>query len=695
MTAALHLAPQHRSVLFGDDEPVLQSHPLLPGAVVPTFGTTDAWSFKGVVRLAVNRNAANSRTNFKALDPVWNLRAREVGMIWFNPRHKAVLARGVHLTHQPRKPDTVQRRVGMLRSLSTWSKARLPPDLADWSSQDMVDYIESLKQRLAIESITEHVLLIKTLHLLAPILTDGGLAADPWPGVAAHRVIDRPRPEGLKTEAVSPQAWFPLMRAAWTYIEVFSPDILRAVRTLHDIKAAARPLPLNEARERAAAWLADPANLVPVRHKLWPGETAVNFMLLTLLVGVDHARVRNLFSPRVSPSRALRELAVEIAQTRSQPGVVADLAEVERPDGTRGPWHLGLNPRELWLETLALRNACYVFTVGLSMMRDSEIREITKGSVVEHYGSPAVKSTKIKLDADLPTKHWWIIEPVAKAIDVASQLSLDDELTFGAVHPGRRGALFDSAGAIEDFIARVNATRDFSGLPEIPVEHITPHQFRVTMAMLTRDQPGSEIAIGMQLKHVATRALANRVSQSYAAPSQKWLGHLDNAVEQARFQRLRDLFEAHRRGEPVGYGPGADRMRATFEAVEAKAAELRATGQARHGDRRVEHDLLRSARFTIRFGKLNHCTMDDANPAGAKCLENAIAPTGHTGPLADRCQPGRCGNSIIGPEHVPIWTAERGSLLQLLETPGLPPGRRAALDAQLAEVDLTLRRTQP
>src|SRR4051794_35682416 len=38
-----------------------------------------------------------------------------------------------------------------------------------------------------------------------------------------------------------------------------------------------------------------------------------------------------------------------------------------------------------------------------------------------------------------------------------------------------------------------------------------------TMAMLTDQFAGSEIALGIQLKHIATRALANAATRGYAA----------------------------------------------------------------------------------------------------------------------------------------------------------------------------------
>lgn len=106
----------------------------------------------------------------------------------------------------------------------------------------------------------------------------------------------------------------------------------------------------------------------------------------------------------------------------------------------------------------------------------------------------------------------------------------------------------------------------------------------------------------------------------------------------------------------------------------------------------MEFDLLRRTRISIRFGKLNHCTMNDADPVGAKCLEDAVVPQGHRGPLLDRCQPSRCANSVLGPEHLPIWQAERSSLIRLLDTPKIPKNRRALLDAQLQDIELMIKR---
>ncbi|NUK26028.1 hypothetical protein HRW08_25865 [Streptomyces lunaelactis] len=135
-------------------------------------------------------------------------------------------------------------------------------------------------------------------------------------------------------------------------------------------------------------------------------------------------------------------------------------------------------------------------------------------------------------------------------------------------------------------------------------------------------------------------------------------------------------------------------MREAFAAVRQKAEQLRETGQARRGDIRVEHGLLRRTRFSIRFGKLNHCTMNDDDPEGAKCLEDAVIPPGHRGPLHDRCRPSRCANSMIGPEHLPIWKAERSSLTVLLDSGTIAPNHRASLVEQLRDTELVIKKAE-
>ncbi|MFB6615784.1 hypothetical protein ACFCV9_16435 [Streptomyces sp. NPDC056367] len=687
-----HLVLPHSRSIFRGDEPVIQSHPMLVGATPPRFDSKECWDLNGVVRRAPNMQAAGMRVWFRDLSPEWNLMARELAMVWFNPRHPAVLARGLHLPVAPLSPVTVAQRIGHLRAMAAFGATRgLPARLDDWSDDDFQEYVTQRCETGEATSALGHVHLIKALYRFRHALTSGGLQRDPWPGVSTNTVLNQPVVPALKTPVIAPETWFPLVRAAWTYINVFAPDILRAQSHWQDIQARTQKISTVEADRLFRAWVADPDHRVPV-HAARAQEGPVNWSLLCWMIGAEPRHAR-LFETASRPGRERRAVVEQlVAAGRTQVGLVADLVQVSRPDGSRGPWHDSLQPRDLWLECVALRNACYVFVAALSMMRDCEIREIVKGGVVEYYGTPAVKSTKRKLDPDLPTKHWWIIAPVADAIDVASQLSQHNDLAFASASPRSTGEGFVSGHAVADFITHVNRSRHITGLDEIPLQNVTPHMFRRTMAMLTRDFPGSEIAVGMQLKHAATRALANRTTQGYMDHDPSWARHLDTAIAERRFQRLKDLYTSDSRGETIGFGPGADRMREAFAAVRQQAETLRSTGSAQRGDIRVEFDLLRRTRISIRFGKLNHCTMNDADPVGAKCLEDAVVPQGHRGPLLDRCQPSRCANSVLGPEHLPIWQAERSSLIKLLDTPKIPKNRRALLEAQLQDVELVIKR---
>ena len=238
---------------------------------------------------------------------------------------------------------------------------------------------------------------------------------------------------------------------------------------------------------------------------------------------------------------------------------------------------------------------------------------------------------------------------------------------------------------LDGFTAHVDATSAWTGLQKIRPGNMRPHMFR-TMAMLTDQFPGSEIALGIQLKHIASRALANRSTQGYANADSSWAAHQESAIDAARFRRLEDLYQTHKTGKPIGYGPGVHRMMQTFN-------EIQHTAQARGGAATVERSLLRKARISIRFGVLNHCVMDENNPVGAACLEHAVVPNGHKGPLHDRCRPDRCANSIIGPDHVPIWAAERCTLLTLIDTPGLSSGRKETLQRELSTVETILDKT--
>jgi hypothetical protein len=175
---------------FADDEPVLQTHPLIDGVPVPVFGETTAWAMHATRRPA-NKAPSNWVVKFGALDPVWNLRARELVMAMLNPEHPAVLGAGVHLGARPSEISTVKTIAQQLGRLASWAADRgMPPDLGDWHDDDCRTFIAYRRTGLSAQSMVHVITVIKLLHRVGPVLTGGGLPADPWPGLTSRQAAD-------------------------------------------------------------------------------------------------------------------------------------------------------------------------------------------------------------------------------------------------------------------------------------------------------------------------------------------------------------------------------------------------------------------------------------------------------------------------------------------------------------------------
>jgi integrase len=685
----LSLPEQRRPSLFRDDEPVAQGRSLLPearepGAYAPRFGDKNIWDFNGVLKRPANCWASSwiVHFSFELEDPYWNLLVREFLMMSFNPRHPEVLKSGVVLDGYG-SPSTLIQVASRLRTAAKWGRNKgLPAHPDAWTVQDLRQRIIDLSATgITPDTVRGHVTAFKTLAAAGPALSLGWPSGDPWPGQSSRQVVQLSASKDLATSAVPPETWFPLIRAAWAYIHDFAPDVLRADRRYNELLAAASPSALG-VDERLEEWLAAPQNKVPLYAS--PSEDQdpqVNWSLLMLLLGYERDRYV-VFSEAYGPLHRQRRARVleEVVKGRTTTQALAgEVVQTARQDGSTGPWHPGIGPRALKHLRTALRDAAFTLVVGLSMMRDSEIHEILRNSVVEHYSTPAVASTKVKGTRNRPGKHWWIAEPLVEALAVAEFVSLHPERVFSPVYSARQDGAIDGVNMLESFVRFVNTNRAWTGLDEIPAAYIRPHMFRKTMAMLTDQFPGSEIATGIQLKHLAERALANATTRSYAASDDNWAKYLEDALDNVKFRKIKDLYESHTAGEEIGFGPGADRVKDAFD-------QINATVKARNGDARTADILLRTTRIHIRFGMLNNCTADHTNPVGAVCLENAIVPEGHVGPLDERCRPDRCANSMIGPEHLPIYESHQRQQLKLINNPSAPACRR---DLAERELDIT------
>jgi hypothetical protein len=113
------------SSVFDAREPVIGSHPLLADAQVPRFGNAVEWNLNGVIRRPANLPAAAWTVAFsdELTEQSWNLLARELSMIMFNPRHPAVIDAGLSLKPAPADPATVISRLSHLRRLARWAES--------------------------------------------------------------------------------------------------------------------------------------------------------------------------------------------------------------------------------------------------------------------------------------------------------------------------------------------------------------------------------------------------------------------------------------------------------------------------------------------------------------------------------------------------------------------------------------------
>lgn len=146
---------------------------------------------------------------------------------------------------------------------------------------------------------------------------------------------------------------------------------------------------------------------------------------ITLELGIAASRDEAVFGSG-RPDGRLRREAVLRAIAAGYPtttGFIDDLAQVQRPDGTHGPWHPGLDADAIHRERTRLRDAAFTLIAGLSMMRDSEIHEIARNSVVEHYGYPAGGTGGDHIQSG----------PVAGGVDVCDEVVDHDSAVYCSV----------------------------------------------------------------------------------------------------------------------------------------------------------------------------------------------------------------------------------------------------------------------
>jgi hypothetical protein len=198
------------------------------------------------------------------------------------------------------------------------------------------------------------------------------------------------------------------------------------------------------------------------------------------------------------------------------------------------------------------------------------------------------------------------------------------------------------------------------------------------MAVITANEPDGEIALGITLKHNATRALANATTSGYGAPTPEWAKEFEHHAKEAAAGELVADWARHADGGREVRGPGASTFVNSLDSVTDRAGSAAAVG-----NERMLRNLLRDEFATIRLGTLNHCLGD---PSKALCLEGASAAVKAGGPIPSMCQPATCRNSVITDKHLPIWQHEESDLVAKLKDKKMAAIHRQRLETQLADV---------
>ncbi|NUK23087.1 hypothetical protein [Streptomyces lunaelactis] len=811
--------PAPVSDVFGDNEPVFgTAHHLLDDIAVPVFSDRRSWP-GDCIRRPSNRPKAMWTVYFPLDDPQRNLQLRETAFALLNPTHRVLRQASVFLMAEPPSLSTVTQVCRKINTVMKWAHAHeWPADLGQLSPQDWQEFLDEQARDNGVAVLRHFVHAVRRLAEVSAAVTGISGFTDPWEGEAAVEVARRTADvvekygDGLSTPSIPPSTWWPMLRAAWTYIHTFAPDVLDLRDSLaEDPKitrtSGATRTNSEELDEKVSKWLAEHA--VPVHAKNWKGaeagapvwttlsqlitdgasaclfgrgnhvngrQKARRDMVLTAaaegrvqpIAGRDGIAATNgqTYVPRSRRpnGREAKELDQVLANWLADPGnrvpvrarddvagaagtpvygilarhvfqqgkadlfarsatgrrrrtMVAEavaagrvtpvageathryvtidcpgFALVTGPDGEPRPWRTTITRRELDDELRMIRAACYCFVAGLSLMRDSEIQEIERGALTTYFGSPAVASRKIKRDPSQPELFWWVIEPVAEALAVAERLSWHPSHLFATLRPptgkqlvGRRG--IEAGYDIDFFIEHVNADRDRTGLPEIPLAHVRPHMFRRTMSIIAGREPDSEVALGLQLKHAARRALANRTTVNYGQMDAQWAKEFDHELEWAAARKLVDLLKARRDGEAVAVGPGAARFHARLDNV-IGAMDTDARLRAQVADERAQVTLLHAEFPDFHLGTLNHCMWD----AGQAECQNQLPPDQRgEAPLIGACKPARCRNSTVTRAHAPVWLAEEEDLTAMSKDPRLAPPRREAVLIELADVQRITR----
>ncbi len=468
-----------------------------------------------------------------------------------------------------------------------------------------------------------------------------------------------------RTPPIHPDTMSELLVWSMRFVNDFAGDILRAKQRRAEMDANVRPRRRDGDLDRWKRYLDS------LRHDAepLPGHTnsgytalALNYLAATLDVSLNTFRYNR-------PS----DIAIRV-------GAPLDVEINGQIEGERWVDAIDFYEIDYWVRRLA--TACVVVVAYLSGMRPEECLALKRGCCqpsdsTDELSGYEVRGLTFKIrGGDGNTivggverrNSWYVIEPVARAVNVMEQLHPHELLfpvaafTYRAGLSTTRSACTNSVNFnIRDLIEWCNQSADASGrsvIPPDPNGPVTTMKFRRTVAWFIYRRPRGLIALGSQYGHI-------NLLQSEGYGRRAYSGMSDVLDEHAF--ALRDQIEASYEqlaaGEGVS-GPAAERL---IGAVTEYKAQFRG-GVLTHRDAKT---LLKNPSLQVYDSPGQHlaCCYDEAQ---ALCHpSNNRQPGIEQSPDLLNCDP-RCANVARTDSHMTALTGEVQQLDAEIASPMTP-----------------------
>lgn len=697
----------------------------------PRFGD-GVWEITGA---DPTKKRTSWEIGFLDLSPEWSLTIREV-LYWRanlrKVRHLATVT-GSSSRYQDFRAATIynwRSHLGRLAELADLLGIGLPLTWTEESTDALRDHIVSECPNSGLGIV------VQALYMMRGALTLGGLGHDPTReyGAAKRWAGDTAVTRDLASEAIPPKVFHSLVGDALTYVEKCAPDILSA-RLWRD-QHLARPSH------------ASPGNQIakdhPVRAR-YPDVTSFRLLnfhnVIQAIGGIPTATVtrhgKNAFTLFENsdvclatlrtaaglPLRAQGRLDHQFIQGRITAGtpkvsggLPIPVTEIQRPDGTVGPWRDPWCWQSIAVEEETLGNACHIVIAAFTAMRDGEMARIpSRCWRTSWMGADAITAPLVK-NAYGEAMKWWATPPVVRACEILEQLAAPDApfLLMGkgrtkGVPAGQRKEIdARSYRAIQHFVARMNTDQHIHGFHSIDAgwrlradrtmgndeskPSVSVRQFRFTLASISNFVALGDAAFQQQAKHARIA-----MTHSYQANggTDAWIGTILNTLAneeaQHRTAEAVDLYIGVWTGESQLAGHAGREFTRTVRDLLASLpiapfdpnAEVAEVEQFMTQVMSVP-ELAAAIKSTAQIlypGTVAHCL---------RYLQE-MECTDKQEPVQGLCHPQTCGNVLLIPQQQFVYQYRLDRTVEWLGIPDMPSQQRAVLENTAKNLRTQLR----